>query len=164
MTVRQVPVERFSIVSTKPFEDVIAAISAAVGHPDITAFWKEMAAAKSWQELENAVNAVVGPSGFLEFARFNHGQILEKDLGAAAPKIVRLVVGNPLIMKRMAEHVPDAGAYAPVTILVDERADGVHLSYDHMASFLAPYGDSPAMVVARNLDAKVEEMLEAAGA
>jgi hypothetical protein len=29
-------------------------------------------------------------------------------------------------MKEMVKHVPDAGSYAPVTVLVDERADGVH--------------------------------------
>jgi hypothetical protein len=28
-------------------------------------------------------------------------------------------------MKEMAKHVPDAGSYAPVTVLVDERTDGV---------------------------------------
>ena len=43
-------------------------------------------------------------------------------------------------MKEMAKTVPDAASYAPVTILIDERADGVHLSYDSMASLLAPYG------------------------
>jgi hypothetical protein len=36
------------------------------------------------------------------------------------PKIVRLLIGNPLIMKEMAKHVADAGSYAPVTVLVDE--------------------------------------------
>jgi hypothetical protein len=35
------------------------------------------------------------------------------------PKIVRLLIGNPLIMKEMAKHVADAGSYAPVTVLVD---------------------------------------------
>jgi uncharacterized protein (DUF302 family) len=73
--------------------------------------------------------------------------------------MVRLVVGNPLIMQEMAKHVPDAGSYAPVTVLVDERSDGVHLSYDRMASFLAPYGNSDALSVARNLDKKVEALL-----
>jgi hypothetical protein len=62
----------------------------------------------------------------------------------------------------MAEHVPDAGSYAPVTILIDERSDGVHLSYDLMASFLAPYGNLAASQVARDLDAKVEALLTAA--
>ena len=70
-------------------------------------------------------------------------------------KMLRLVVGNPLIMKEMAKTVPDAASYAPVTILIDERADGVHLSYDSMASLIAPYGSDAALVVARDLDAKI---------
>jgi hypothetical protein len=65
-------------------------------------------------------------------------------------------------MKEMAKVVPDAASYAPVTILIDERADGVHLSYDSMASLLAPYGIEEALVVARDLDAKVESLLETA--
>jgi hypothetical protein len=58
--------------------------------------------------------------------------------------------------------VPDAASYAPVTILIDERADGVHLSYDLMASLIAPYGQVAALQVAQDLDAKVEGLLEAA--
>ncbi len=62
-------------------------------------------------------------------------------------------------MRRMVQHVPDAGSYAPVTILVDERSDGVHISYDRMTSFLAPYGNAEALKVARDLDSKVEALL-----
>jgi len=62
-------------------------------------------------------------------------------------------------MKEMAKYVPDAGSYAPVTILVDERPDGVHLSYDKMASLLAPYGNPDALTVARDLDSKIENLL-----
>jgi uncharacterized protein (DUF302 family) len=76
--------------------------------------------------------------------------------------MLRLVVGNPLIMKEMAKSVPDAASYAPVTILVDERDDGVHLTYDSMASLLAPYGSRSALAVAGELDAKIEGLLEAA--
>ncbi len=72
---------------------------------------------------------------------------------------MRFMIGNPLIMKEMAKHVPDAGSYAPVTILVDERPDGVHLSYDKMASLLAPYGNPKALAVARDLDSKIENLL-----
>ena len=64
----------------------------------------------------------------------------------------------------MVAHVPDAGSYAPVTILVYEREDGVHVSYDTMASYLAAYGDERAIKVAKDLDAKVLRLLgEAAG-
>jgi hypothetical protein len=62
-------------------------------------------------------------------------------------------------MKEMAKHVPDAGSYAPVTILIDERSDGVHLSYDKMTSLLASYGNPDASRVARELDQKVEKLI-----
>jgi hypothetical protein len=59
----------------------------------------------------------------------------------------------------MAKHVPDAGSYAQVTILLDERPDGVHLTHDKMASFLAPYRNGEALTVARDLDSKIERLL-----
>ena len=64
-----------------------------------------------------------------------------------------------MIMRRVAERVPDAGSYAPVTVLIDERDGGVHLSYDRMAGFLHPYDDKEAIQVAMDLDIKVERLL-----
>lgn len=55
--------------------------------------------------------------------------------------------------------MPEAPSYAPVTVLIDEREDGVHLSYDRMASYLASYGNLAALEVARELDLKVEHLL-----
>jgi uncharacterized protein (DUF302 family) len=160
--IHQITIDRFSLVSSKSFEDVLGVLEAAVGHPDMREFGKGVTAAKSWEELERVVDAAIGPSGFMEFTRFNMGMILAKERGPSAPKIVRLVVGNPLIMKKMAEHVPDTASYAPVNILIDEREDGVHLSYDLMAGYLAPYGNLAALKVARELDAKIEALLNAA--
>ena len=40
----------------------------------------------------------------------------------------------------------------------------VHLSYDKMASFLAPYANAAAQEVARELDRKVEKILQQAAA
>ena len=98
------------------------------------------------------------------FMQLDHGAVLRKESGSDKPKIIRFIIGNPLIMQEMAKRVPDAGSYAPVTLLVDQRPDGVHISYDRMASLLAPYRNSEALVVARDLDEKVEALLyEAAG-
>ena len=58
--------------------------------------------------------------------------------------------GNPLIMQSMVRLAPDAGYYAPVTVLIDQLQDGVHLTYDEMASFLAPYGNAEASKIARD--------------
>jgi uncharacterized protein (DUF302 family) len=165
MPTTQVQVERFSVISSKPFEEVVAGIEAAVDHPDMKALWKDADSARTYPELENVIQKVVGRTGLMEFTRYDHGGILRKASGKKSPKILRLVVGNPLIMKKMVEHVPDAGSYAPVTILIDERGDGVHLSYDRMASFLSPYGNAEALKVAQDLDSKVEKLLTtAAGA
>jgi len=98
------------------------------------------------------------------FAEFDHGAIVRKGTGRATPRMIRFVIGNPLIMRQMVQHVPDAGSYAPITILIDERSDGVHLSYDRMTSFLAPYNNATALNVARELDAKVEALLASAAA
>jgi len=160
----QIRVERFSLVSAKPFGEVLAAVDGAIGHPDMASFRKQVTAAGSFAEMEKVINGVVGSAGLMEFARYDLGEFLRKAQGAKARQSVRLVAGNPLIMKRMVEHVPDAGSYAPITILIDERADGVHLSYDRMASFLASYENEEALRVARELDAKVEGLLvKAAG-
>jgi uncharacterized protein (DUF302 family) len=164
MRTRQIRIQRWSVTSARPFEDVVAALNAAVGHPDLDELRKKIAAAKSYDEMERVVQPVLGKYGLMEFAHFDMGMILAKARGSGAPKSVRIVMGNPLIMQAMMQHVPDAAAYAPVTVLIDERADGVHLSYDTMASFLAPYGNAEALRVARELDDKVGQLLaEAAG-
>jgi uncharacterized protein (DUF302 family) len=161
--IQKIEIERFSLTSSRSFDEVLAAINDAVGHPDMAEFWRSTQRAQTLAELESTIQKVLGRAGLMSFVRFDHGGIIRKETGPDTPRNIRLVIGNPLIMKEMAKHVPDAGSYAPVTVLVDERPDGVHLSYDRMASLLAPYGNSDALAVARNLDKKVEAlMLEAA--
>ena len=159
---RRVEVERTTVISTLPFDTVVAKLAAAVGHPDMAAFARDIAAARTLEDLERVVNAATGAAGLMQMARFDIGEVLRKDSGEGAPKSVRLVIGNPLIMKEMVKHVPDAGSYAPVTVLIDQRPDGVYLSYDLMASLLAPYGNAQALAVARQLDEKVLALLTAA--
>jgi uncharacterized protein (DUF302 family) len=159
---RVVQVRRLSVVSSRPFEEVVSRLTETIGRPDVRAFQGALAAAGTAAELEAVVRGAIGPSQLMEFVRFDIGDVLRKERGGQGPRCLRLVVGNPLIMKEMARHVPDAASYAPVTILVDERTDGVHLSYDSMASLLAPYGSQAALGVARELDAKIEGLLTTA--
>ena len=161
MMIRKVEIERFSVISSKPFEAVVTAIEAAVGHPDMVEFMKATKDARTFVELENVVQRSLGRTGLMIFMKLDLGEVLRKETGLDTPKIVRFLIGNPLIMKEMAKHVPDAGSYAPVTILVDEREDGVHLTYDRMASLLTPYGSPDALVVARDLDSEIEGLIKA---
>jgi uncharacterized protein (DUF302 family) len=155
-------VERASYVSQKPFHEVLKALDASVGHPNMAELSRNIRKANTVWEVDEIVRASVGSSGLIEFLRFNHGEVVHKGKSGSIPGLVRLVVGNPSIMRRMAEHVPDAGSYAPVTILIDERPDGTHLSYDRMASLLESYGNEDALKVARDLDAKIEILLASA--
>jgi uncharacterized protein (DUF302 family) len=162
MATKQISVQRFSVTSSKKFEEVVAKLAAGVGHPDMRAMFAKIGAAKTYAEVEEAIQPGLGPTGLMEFMRFDHGEVVRKDRGEKTARVMRFLIGNPLVMKKMVEHVPDAGSYAPTTVLVDERADGVHLSYDTMASFLETYGNAEAMKVARELDAKMEALLTAA--
>jgi Domain of unknown function DUF302 len=162
MSTIEIKVRRFSVVSSRPFEEIVSRVTATIGHPDMNAFHSAVVEARTVADLEAVVQGVIGSSDLMEFVRFDAGEVVRKERGGREPKILRLVVGNPLIMKEMAKTVPDAASYAPVTILIDERADGVHLSYDSMASLIAPYGSQAALLVAKDLDAKIEILLKTA--
>jgi Domain of unknown function DUF302 len=164
MTVTNFTVEKFGVVSGRTFEDVLAGLDKGIGRLDMSLLHKEMGAATSFSELQKIVHGAVGSADLMEFLRLDLGAPMRLDSAAKAYKIVRIIAGNPLIMKQMVEHVPDAGSYAPVTILVYERHDGVHVSYDMMASLVAHYEDHAALEVAKQLDAKVTKLIvEAAG-
>jgi uncharacterized protein (DUF302 family) len=162
--IEQIEIERFSLTTSKQFDEVIAGVNAGIGHPDMAEFGRSTHEARSFAELKSAVENGLSKIGLMLFMQLDHGAILRKETGREAPKMIRFILGNPLIMKEMVKHVPDGGSYAPVTVLVDERADGVHLSYDRMASFLAPYENRDALEVARDLDKKIEDLLREAAA
>jgi uncharacterized protein (DUF302 family) len=162
MSVQEIQVQRVTLISSEPFDEVVARIDAQIGHTDLVEFRRKLSVARNEAEMKSVVDPVAQPNGIMELARFDLGDILRKESGSNRPRILRIVAGNPLIMKEMVKHVPDAGSYAPITILIDERADGVHISYDTMVSHLAPYGNNDALRVARDLDAKIEKIISAA--
>src|ERR1700761_8034270 len=101
--IRKVEMERFTLISSKPFDDVVAVLKAAIGHPNMAEFSKSAKAATSAAELEAAVQPVLGETSLMQFVEFDHGMILRKGTECHAARIIRLVIGNPLIMKEMAK-------------------------------------------------------------
>jgi hypothetical protein len=53
MTIRKVEIERLSVKSSRPFEVIVAALEAAIGHPDIVEFVKAIEGARTLAELES---------------------------------------------------------------------------------------------------------------
>jgi hypothetical protein len=160
---KRVEVERTVVISSQTFDRVVAALEAAVAHPDMQQFTRDVASSQTDADIERVVAEATGSLGLMEMARFNLGEVVRNG-SVKSRRILRVLIGNPLVMKRMVEHVPAAGSYAPVTVLIDERPDGVHLSYDTMASYLAPYGNPKALEIARDLDEKIAHLLANAAA
>src|SRR6201982_2035908 len=114
---KKIEIERFSLISSKPFDQVLAAVNAAIGHPEMAEFARSTREARSFAELKSAVEKGLSKAGLMLFMQLDQGAIVRKETGGDTPRIVRLLIGNPLIMKEMAKHVSDAGSYAPVTVL-----------------------------------------------
>src|ERR1700722_20543590 len=118
MEVRTVNVQRWSIVSQKPFETVVAAVEAAIGRPNMSEFAKDIAGAATYPKMREIVQNAVSEIGLMEFMRLDVGAVLAKAHPERNPKSIRLIMGNPLIMESMARLFPAAAAYAPGTVLI----------------------------------------------
>src|ERR1700733_7514923 len=106
---KQISVQRFSVTSSKKFEEVVAKLAAGVGHPDVRGMFGKIGTAKTYAEVEQAIQPGLGPTGLMEFMRFDHGEVVRKDRGEKTPRMARFLIGNPLVMKKMVEDVPERG-------------------------------------------------------
>ena len=109
MGTKQFTVDRFSLTTTKTFDSVMAALDAKVGHPTMPAFTNDIEAASSVAEVEEIVQRELGESGFVMFVRFDLGAAIRKEQGPGASRSVRLLIGNPLIMKANGDGGPRCG-------------------------------------------------------
>ena len=61
--ISKIEVERFTLNSSKPFDQVVAALNSAVGHPDMSEFWKSTHRAQSDAELQKTIERGSGEQG-----------------------------------------------------------------------------------------------------
>jgi len=81
MTTRRVEMERFSVVSSKPFQEILASLKSAVGHPGMAEFATATKSARTFAELENVVRNGLGKTGLILFMELDLGAILRKEAG-----------------------------------------------------------------------------------
>jgi len=164
--VLDVQVRRHVFDSERPFPDVLDAIFGGISQPDIEALFGQLAASTSYEQFSSLVRQAQGSAGLIRFMELDLDRAFTLDPQAqdrAGRRLVRLIAGNPVTMGEMTRHVADAGSYAPVTILVEEKpAGGTRVAYDTVASAIAPYRDAAASQVAERLDAEVLELLHQA--
>ncbi|MEI9954058.1 MAG: hypothetical protein WDO74_35050 [Pseudomonadota bacterium] len=156
-----IALERHELISAKDFDEVLAAVHAGLGRPDFGAFNRQLSALDDWQAFKHAVAKQAGSSGLLIFLELDLGSVVARDPETPHYRIVRIIAGNHVTMESMVRTTPGAGAFAPVTLLIYERDDGVHLRYDTLTS--AVYGELSAEAYrhAQDLDASVLSLLRA---
>ena len=145
MHVQAIGVQRFTIQSSKQFDEVLQAIDASIGHPDTNVVIDEVAATNNGES-----------SGIVEFFRIDFAPFMR------VRRSVRIIAGDPVVMHCMGGRIPEAAAYGTMAIQIDERSDGVRLSYDRIAEHVGEYEDQLVFEHARNLEKRIESLLTAA--
>jgi uncharacterized protein (DUF302 family) len=111
------------------------------------------------QHFEKVVQSQVGESGFMLFHEIDHGAWLP--LFGIQRKVVRWILGNPLIAITMIRHDITAGLFAPVELLLveNESGDGSTVIYDLPSSLIAIERNPALLEAARALDGKLQALV-----
>ena len=78
---------------------MLATISGAVGHPEMGAFRISTRQARIVGELEDSIQNALGGTGMMSFVQFDRSAIMRKSAGSDKPRMIHLVIGNPLIIQ-----------------------------------------------------------------
>jgi uncharacterized protein (DUF302 family) len=161
---RDFAVRKHVHVSSRSFEEVVAAFEAAVGSVEGGGFEREVEAAPDPAAFEARLRSHEGTSGFMRFSTIDHGAWLSA-LGIAPGAKARLyTIGNPLIARTMIKHDLGVGLDVPVRVLIyeDPPSGAVRLAYDLPSSLMSGLRNPDVDVAARNLDAKLVALAEVA--
>jgi hypothetical protein len=79
--IRKIEMKRFSLTTSKRFDEVISSVNAAIGHPDMAEFGRSTHEAHSFAELKSAVEKGLSKLGLMLFMQLDHGAILRKETG-----------------------------------------------------------------------------------
>jgi uncharacterized protein (DUF302 family) len=151
----EIPFEgvRLRYDSSKGYDELVAALLADIGERPvpINDFATE---SDSWQSYRERVQSHVGPSGFMLFGLLDHGAWITK--AGIDRKVLRVILGNPLIAITMLRHDVSAGLFAPVELLVTDEGEGrSSLTYVRPSSLMVVEDNPELLSAAQQLDAKL---------
>ncbi|OBB99389.1 DUF302 domain-containing protein [Mycobacterium sp. 852002-40037_SCH5390672] len=139
--------------SAKSYDRLRAALLADIGEQPVPI--NDLATATDdWDSYRQRVESHVGPSGFMLFGVIDHGAWITK-VGIDR-KVLRVVLGNPLIAITMLRHDVTAGLFAPVELLVaDEGERRSSLTYVKPSSLMVIEPNPELLSAAQGLDEKL---------
>ena len=139
--------------SDKSYDELLAALLADIG--DKPVLINDVATSTGdWRSYQERVESHVGPSGFMLFSLIDHGAWITK--AGIDRKVMRVILGNPLIAITMLRHDVSAGLFAPVELLVMDEGDGrSSLTYVKPSSLMVVEPNPELLSAAQELDAKL---------
>ena len=139
--------------SDKSYDELLAALLADIGDQPVPI--NDIGASTGdWQSYQERVESHVGPSGFMLFALIDHGAWITK--AGIDRKVMRVILGNPLIAITMLRHDVGAGLFAPVEVLVMDEGEGrSSLTYVKPSSLMVVKPNPELLSAAKELDAKL---------
>jgi uncharacterized protein (DUF302 family) len=148
---------RIRFDSEKRFDVVMGALLADVGEKPLM-IDDLPAKFEGWESYKSEVESHVGPSGFILFAVLNHGAWIKKV--HIQKKVLRLVIGNPLLAITMLRHDLTAGLFAPVELIViEEDQDRSSVTYVRPSSLMVVETNEPLFAAAKELDTKLQALV-----
>jgi len=153
--VTTITIEHVSKSSAKPIDEAIATFESNVGRGDM-------------QRIIGAVADGTEVSVVASMQAENELMILGVvDVGNAIPCLQRrgnrskqYLVGNPLIANKMIPHHLEVCLYIPLRVFIGETDEGTIFVYDKPSSLLGQWDDERILEVAKQLDAKLEQLSE----
>ena len=139
--------------SAKSYDELVVALLGDIGERPVSL--DDLAlASTSWESYRQEVEPHVGPSGFILFKLFDHGAWITK--AGIDRKVLRVILGNPLIAITMLHHDVTAGLFAPVEVLLIDEADGrSSLTYVKPSSLMVVEHNPELLSAAKELDTKL---------
>jgi uncharacterized protein (DUF302 family) len=151
---------RIEVDTSTSFGEVLSRLRNLMGNtnvPEVVALAKE--AISEAEYAHRVEERFVGQSGFMLFYEIDHGGWLSRF--GINRRVVRWILGNPLIAITMIRLDITAGLFAPVEILVTENEDGqgAKITYVRPSSLMLIEENPPLRQAATALDEKLAALI-----
>jgi hypothetical protein len=93
--IRKVEMERFTVISARPFDGVVASDQDFDRKPKYGRVLEVDARGEICRGAGYGDPACLGENGLMLFVEFDHGMIVRKGTERHTSRIIRLVIGNP---------------------------------------------------------------------
>lgn len=150
---------RVRFESTRSFDEVLLNLRKLVGTATPQKANKQESGGGTREQFEKAIQSQVGESGFMLFLEIDHGEWLP--VFGIQRKVVRWILGNPLLAITMIRHDITAGLFVPVELLLvaNESGDGSTVIYDLPSSLMAIERNPALRDAAQELDRKLQTLV-----